>query len=436
MKRLSSALALLAAALPAAAAHALTIQVEHTPTKIGLDGTAGEEDGQTLSVVTIDLTSTDAFNNLTVDFSAWGIGEGIGVDLSNVELADVTFEQTGGLTLGRSLTGITVDNVNKRILLTIGGVPVSVAVDVRIIIRDIQNPPCPGTGSITVASTGLLGGAPGFDALTFTGGRIDADGDSMPDGFEIYYGAGMIRGDHDENPAYKNADLDPDLASDPGADFDEDGWSNFHEFLGCSNPADPASTPSDDDTDGDTIIDIDEQYPGEEVDTDDDGTPDFEDTDSDEDGVPDADEAGDNDPLTPPIDSDDDGIPDFQDPDSDNDGVDDGSDNCRFTPNSEQTDTDGDGDGDACDPDIDDDGVANDEDNCVYDQNPGQEDEDGDGIGDACEGDQDGDGVPDEDDNCASVPNPDQDDLDQDGIGDACDPDRDGDGIPDTMDNC
>ena len=61
----------------------------------------------------------------------------------------------------------------------------------------------------------------------------------------------------------------------------------------------------------------------QEVDTDEDGTPDTEDLDSDQDGVPDAVEAGDPYSGTPPVDSDDDGTPDFRDLDSDGDGIDD-----------------------------------------------------------------------------------------------------------------
>ncbi|MEM9190751.1 MAG: hypothetical protein AAGF12_16315 [Myxococcota bacterium] len=74
------------------------------------------------------------------------------------------------------------------------------------------------------------------------------------------------------------------------------------------------------DTDGDTIRNRDESSDFS-VDTDGDGTPDFEDLDSDNDGFPDSVEAGDTDPATPPRDTDSDGVPDFVDDDSDGNGI-------------------------------------------------------------------------------------------------------------------
>ena len=71
--------------------------------------------------------------------------------------------------------------------------------------------------------------------------------------------------------------------------------------------------------------------------------------------------------------------------------------------------------------DDDEDGVLNDVDNCPHDVNPGQEDIDGDGYGDACDDDSDNDGVDDGVDNCPFEPNPDQANSDGDFGGDACD---------------
>jgi hypothetical protein len=77
------------------------------------------------------------------------------------------------------------------------------------------------------------------------------------------------------------------------------------------------------DDDNDTILNGDEgcMY---DRDTDGDGFSDYKDYDSDNDGINDEVEAGDTDPLTPPVDSDEDGLPDYLDRDSDNDGVLDG----------------------------------------------------------------------------------------------------------------
>ncbi|MEM6959230.1 MAG: hypothetical protein AAF411_28930 [Myxococcota bacterium] len=59
----------------------------------------------------------------------------------------------------------------------------------------------------------------------------------------------------------------------------------------------------------------------ERVDTDGDGTPDFQDTDSDNDGRPDSEERGLGGGTVAPTDTDGDGTPDFRDEDSDGNGV-------------------------------------------------------------------------------------------------------------------
>lgn len=71
------------------------------------------------------------------------------------------------------------------------------------------------------------------------------------------------------------------------------------------------------DTDGDGIAD---EHEGD-ADLDGDGLPNWNDPDSDGDGIPDSVEAGDQDPLTPPVDTDGDGVADFVDTDSDGDGA-------------------------------------------------------------------------------------------------------------------
>jgi len=132
------------------------------------------------------------------------------------------------------------------------------------------------------------------------------------------------------------------------------------------------------DQDGDDISDLDE---GSEtsVDTDGDGTPDFQDTDSDGDGILDVDEVTDTDLATPPDDTDGDGTPDFQDTDSDGDTIPDADEG--------QVDSDGDGIADFLDTDSDNDGI----DDIVE----GAGDEDGDGTPNYLDTDSDGDGIPD-----------------------------------------
>ncbi len=139
------------------------------------------------------------------------------------------------------------------------------------------------------------------------------------------------------------------------------------------------------DQDGDGITNGDEGSGGR-VDTDDDGTPDFEDLDSDDDGIPDAVESGDAELATPPVDSDDDGVPDFRDRDSD----------------------------------------ANDR----FDQVDGTGDVDGDEVPDYADRDDDGDGIDDVDE---LGPNPSNGtDTDDDTIPDFQDLDSDNDSIPDA----
>ena len=155
-------------------------------------------------------------------------------------------------------------------------------------------------------------------------------------------------------------------------------------FLNCDG------TGSGDDSDGDGVVDLNDNCPA----------------------VSNPDQA----------DSDDDGVGDVCDFDADNDGVNDDLDNCPAVANSDQADADADGIGNACDSDSDNDGVADEDDNCPMAPNDDQADADGDGIGDACDTltDSDGDSIADAEDNCPAVANPGQEDADGDGVGDAC----------------
>ncbi len=229
-------------------------------------------------------------------------------------------------------------------------------------------------------------------------------------------------------------------SSGGGSDDDDSAASPFDDDDAAVGDDDDA-TPIDD-TDGDTISDLDEG----DGDEDGDGVPNLEDEDSDGDGIPDREEAGDSDPATEPIDSDHDGVPDFLDRDADGNGI---PDEVEGT-----GDIDGDGIPDFADVDDDNDdipdatemGDPNDPADSDGDGTPDylDEDSDNDGVPDLAEGadDPDGDGIPnyrDEDSDNDSIPdilevggdpaNPVDSDLD--GFADFEDDDSDNDGIRD-----
>ncbi|HET6612920.1 MAG TPA: hypothetical protein VFG83_13060 [Kofleriaceae bacterium] len=168
------------------------------------------------------------------------------------------------------------------------------------------------------------------------------------------------------------------------------------------------------DTDNDGIAD-DHEGAGTMVDTDGDGTPDYQDEDSDADGVSDADESGDGDPQTTPPDSDGDSVPDFQDTDSDQNGRPDGIDGTG--------DLDGDGTGDFADGDDDGDGLSDASEIGPDAQNP--IDSDSDATPDFQDLDSDGDDISDKDEGSA--------DPDMDDVPAVLDDDSDGDGLGDVV---
>ena len=173
------------------------------------------------------------------------------------------------------------------------------------------------------------------------------------------------------------------------------------------------------DTDGDGILDHQDNCPGE-----------YNNGQSDTDG----DGVGDACDNCPNVQNDDQA-------DTDSDSVGNVCDNCPNDANTNQQDTDGDSHGDACDncpnvgnddqSDTDGDNVGNVCDNCPYNANTDQQNTDGDSHGDTCDNcqnmdnddqlDTDGDSVGDACDNCPNIQNTDQSDSDSDDIGDACD---------------
>ena len=209
------------------------------------------------------------------------------------------------------------------------------------------------------------------------------------------------------------------------------------------------------DSDGDGIINRDEDLNGDEDptndDSDSDGIPDYLDPDDDGDGIPTRTEHVDDGTVFGE-DVDNDTIPNYLDLDSDGDGKDDategtGDHDGDSIPNYlDENDEDG--------PlgDIDGDGVSNIEDNCPEIYNPEQSDNDDDGIGNDCDDDDDNDGIPDDEDDdndgdgysdedeieCGSDPNDSDsipDDNDGDFTPDCVDEDDDNDGYPDQDEN-
>ncbi len=278
-------------------------------------------------------------------------------------------------------------------------------------------------------------------------GDGDTDGDGIPDIVDL-------DSDNDGIADIVESGLTPEQIA--ALDTDGDGVIDPENEFGDNGVVDSVETTPDSgelDLDGDGVAD-------NPVDTDNDGTPDFQDLDSDNDGLNDIVEAGNpdvdgngiiDDPtdtdgdgladsvdpdnggtLTTPPDIDSDGAVDYRDLDSDNDGI---PDLVEGGLDPEVVDPDGNGIIDT--PDTDNDGIPD-----IVDGNPdGFSDEgnqpipdmDNDGTPDYQELDSDGDGTPDRVE--AGLPTGEgTPDVDGDGLID--DPtDSDGDGVPDPIDS-
>lgn len=231
----------------------------------------------------------------------------------------------------------------------------------------------------------------------FTIDMLDSDSD------EIYFIKDVVIEDSDGDGIIDVNDNCPSISNPGQEDIDDDGMGDS-----C-----------DEDRDGDGTVNSEDICPDDELKTEPGACGcGVADTDSDGDGTPDC-----NDNCPEDIGKTEPGICGcgVSDADSDGDGFVFCEDNCPNDYNILQTDTDTDGKGDACDSDIDGDGRTNASDNCVYIPNSDQKDMDGNGKGDACDPDIDGDGVANESDNCPLVSNNDQADADTDGTGDVCD---------------
>jgi gliding motility-associated-like protein len=267
----------------------------------------------------------------------------------------------------------------------------------------------------------------------------DSDGDGIGDIVE-----GQTDTDKDGVANYLDLDSDGDGILDSlegvnrcptckeGVDSAPDGWEDSSQFPASGKwviDTDKDGTPDyqDLDSDNDGIPDAVEAgaTPSSPVDTDKDGVYDFRDLDSDNDGITDALEAGKN-PVTP-VDTDKDGTPDFQELDSDNDGIPDAVEAGKDPAN--PVDTDKDGTPDYQDLDSDNDGIP---DAVEAGKNPTTPvDTDKDGTPDYQDLDSDNDGIPDAVEAGKNPTTPV--DTDKDGTPDFQELDSDNDGIPDAV---
>jgi surface protein len=272
----------------------------------------------------------------------------------------------------------------------------------------------------------------------------DQDGDFLPDAKEEELGTDPTNPDTDGDGILDGQD---DFPLDPNKGVDTDGD-------GIDDILDP-------DDDGDGVNDSNDLYPldpNESKDTDSDGIGDNADSDDDNDGYSDITEnlggSDSKDPSSIPDDQDNDFISDAQeniigtdpnDPDTDGDGLIDGRDPDPLTGIS-SSDTDGDGIPDSLDPDDDNDGYSDQIETNLgtdsKDPNDTPSDQDSDFLPDALEEDfntdptnpdTDGDGILDGQDDFPTDPNKGV-DTDGDGIDDTLDPDDDGDGVNDNND--
>jgi gliding motility-associated-like protein len=313
--------------------------------------------------------------------------------------------------------------------------------------------------------------ANGTDPLVANPRPGDSDGDGLADVIDPDDDNDGVNDTNDAFPLDANESEDTDgdgIGDNADTDDDNDGFTDEQEENVGTDPKDPTSMPDDKDndklpdlseqaigtdpnnpdTDGDGVIDGEDDYPKDpnyQYDTDGDGIPNKDDPDDDNDGLDDPIDPFPLDPNNQP-DTDGDGLNDGIDTDDDNDGFSDtqeeGAGTDPLDPNSIPSDKDNDGltdveevelGTDPDNPDTDGDGVSDKNDSDPLNPNVGL-DTDGDGIPDATDPDDDNDGVRDQNDAFPRDPNETL-DYDGDGIGDNSDPDDDNDGYDDVIEN-
>ena len=355
-----------------------------TPT---ITGTATVNAGEVLTVNVDTVTYTEGDGNLALTGTDWTLIIPGGNAITTDDVYDVTASLTDAA--GNSID----DATSAELTIDTTILPPTVTQ----LLTSNPEPTISGTAEASSTLTIVVGGA-SYTVVTSAGSNWSLDtSTAMPDSGSF----ALVQGNNEV--VVTSTDAAGNVASDSSnnevvltLDDDGDGIPNDIE---C-----PSGPPFDNSC----------------LDSDGDGTPDFQDTDSDNDGIPDSTEAGD---PNNPRDTDGDGTPDYQDTDSDNDG----------TPDSVEgsADTDNDGIPDYVDlptgNDFDGDGIP---DNVECPAYPACPDSDGDGQPDYTETDADNDGINDSVEAGLDPTNPK--DTDGDGIPDYQDSDSDNDGTPDS----
>ncbi|HEV8322400.1 MAG TPA: hypothetical protein VG389_12360 [Myxococcota bacterium] len=170
------------------------------------------------------------------------------------------------------------------------------------------------SGGLLAAALVAAAGAAGTGCVNGCHGGFDVDAGAGDGAASPDAGDGAVMGSDAAPPA-----------NDQDEDFIPDQLEGSDEMPPTDTDGDGTPDYLDDDSDNDTISDLQEGLRDTDAGNPDpaaqDGVPDFRDHDSDGDGIPDDVDAGDADLATAPVDTDMDGAPDYRDLDSDADGL-------------------------------------------------------------------------------------------------------------------